>query len=74
MSDCHITKKRRKRLDVIYSIKNVSGYVYRDGFYTGLDFFDEKIRKFLKRKGLYQEFMNFLAEEQQGVKPNSSQY
>lgn len=59
------TEKRRKRLNTIYGIKSVGGGEFRTGFYDGIDFFDKKINKFLKQKGIYQEFMNFLAKEQE---------
>ncbi len=48
----------------LYSIKDVSGGQYKDGFFTALRFFDKKVCMFLKSRGLYIEFINYLAEQQ----------
>lgn len=55
---------RRKKLRLLYSIKEVGGGSYGDGFFTALDFFDLKVKKFLQKHGKYREFIEFLAKEQ----------
>jgi len=53
---------RNKRLMKLYGVKEVSGGTFREGFFSGLRFFDSILIDYLKSKGLYIEFINYLAE------------